>query len=91
LEILHSKIPDKIKVHTSTRVKAIKTSPSHVTVTSEDGSIYEGDIVVGTDGVNSAVRHCMWLDMEAKEAQLVKCESTGNCISSLFPFDSQQG
>ncbi|KAI9926177.1 hypothetical protein MW887_004640 [Aspergillus wentii] len=60
IQILYDKIEDKSKVHTSERVASVVNSDSHVTVTTEGGKSYTGDIVVGADGVHSTVRQEMW-------------------------------
>ncbi|KAH7393459.1 hypothetical protein BKA64DRAFT_577828 [Cadophora sp. MPI-SDFR-AT-0126] len=56
LKVLYSNIKDKAKVLTSKRVTDVQVSDSGVLVTCKDGSSYDGDIVVGTDGIHSAVR-----------------------------------
>lgn len=43
-------------VRTSARVASIEESEDHVTVTTTDGLSLTADIVVGADGVRSAVR-----------------------------------
>ncbi|KAK0099773.1 hypothetical protein ONS96_008269 [Cadophora gregata f. sp. sojae] len=59
LKVLYSNIKDKSKVLTSKRVTDAQVSKSGVVVTCKDGSSYDGDIVVGADGVHSAVRGMM--------------------------------
>lgn len=56
----------------------IETSPEGIKVITSDGSNFEGDIVVGADGVNSTVKRCMWKAMEIKSPELVAKESKGN-------------
>ncbi|PVH81668.1 FAD/NAD(P)-binding domain-containing protein [Cadophora sp. DSE1049] len=56
LKVLYSNIKDKTKVLTSKRVTDVQVSESGVVVTCKDGSSYDGDIVVGADGIHSAVR-----------------------------------
>ncbi|KAH9215670.1 hypothetical protein DL95DRAFT_424887 [Leptodontidium sp. 2 PMI_412] len=56
LKILYSNIKDKSKIMASKRVTDVQVSSSGVTVTCQDGSSYDGDIVVDADGVHSVVR-----------------------------------
>ncbi|EKV12627.1 Monooxygenase, FAD-binding [Penicillium digitatum] len=48
------------------KVIRVEHHPSHVVVHCADGSSYEGDMVVGADGVRSVVRQSMWDYMESK-------------------------
>ena len=64
IQILYDKIGDKSKVLTSERVVAIENSLSHVTVTTQTGNSYTGDIVVGADGIHSTVRKQMWQEAQ---------------------------
>ncbi|KAF1977051.1 FAD/NAD(P)-binding domain-containing protein [Bimuria novae-zelandiae CBS 107.79] len=54
------RILNKHKVLLSKKVVKVQHEGSKVRVTTEDGSEFMGDIVVGADGVHSAVRQEMW-------------------------------
>ncbi|KAH8885604.1 FAD/NAD(P)-binding domain-containing protein [Thozetella sp. PMI_491] len=56
LEVLYEHLRHKDRVHVSKRVTDVKMNESGVELTTEDGSTYSADIVVGADGVHSAVR-----------------------------------
>lgn len=57
MELLYSKLPDRDKhVLPGKKVVGVEQDDSCVTVTCADGSVVKGDILVGCDGVNSAVR-----------------------------------
>ncbi|KAJ0366432.1 hypothetical protein COL26b_011655 [Colletotrichum chrysophilum] len=60
LQVLYDNLKQKNKVNPSKRVNKIELSEKGVTVHTTDGSIYEGDIVVGADGIHSTVRSEMW-------------------------------
>lgn len=64
IQILYDKIEDKSKVLTSERVVAIENALPHVTVTTQMGNSYTGDIVVGADGIHSTVRKQMWQEAQ---------------------------
>lgn len=48
-------------------VEKIEETADKVTVTTKDGSVYEGDIVIGADGVRSVVRQHIWDEMDKLE------------------------
>ena len=56
--------PSKSKLLANKAVVSIEDDEHGVKVTTKDGSVYEGDIVIGADGVWSTVRQAMWASME---------------------------
>ncbi|KAL4875878.1 hypothetical protein BJY04DRAFT_232116 [Aspergillus karnatakaensis] len=60
LDVLYDKFADKSRIHMNKKVVEIKHSRSDVSVTTADGSTYQGNLVVGADGVHSVVRSEMW-------------------------------
>ncbi|KAJ9296083.1 hypothetical protein DTO271G3_5658 [Paecilomyces variotii] len=97
IRILYENLKDKSKVHPNQRVKNISSTQSGVTVTAEDGSTWTGDIVVGADGVRSAVRREMWRIAREDKPDLLGEEdaksmsSTYSCIfGSSFDVPSIQ-
>ncbi|KAH8646226.1 hypothetical protein BX600DRAFT_157932 [Xylariales sp. PMI_506] len=56
LQVLYAKLKDKSKIHTNARVANVEITDSGVEVTTTSGAKFKGDIVVGADGVHSAVR-----------------------------------
>ncbi|KFG86078.1 putative FAD-dependent monooxygenase [Metarhizium anisopliae] len=60
LNVLYSAFEDKSRIHMNKKVVEICHGKSNVSVTAADGTTYQGDLVVGADGVHSAVRSEMW-------------------------------
>lgn len=60
LQILHGNLKHKDRVLTKKRVTGVELTTNGVRALTQDGSVYEGDIVVGADGIHSAVRDEMW-------------------------------
>ncbi|KAM0226569.1 hypothetical protein ACHAQD_000493 [Fusarium lateritium] len=56
LSMMTSRLQRMERIRTSARVVSIDENEKHVVVTTTSGEIYTGDIVVGADGVRSAVR-----------------------------------
>ncbi|KAE8419529.1 hypothetical protein BDV36DRAFT_282175 [Aspergillus pseudocaelatus] len=59
LATLYGRISDKSKLLTQKRVATVEHAESCVEVTTTDGSIYRGDILVGADGTHSCIRQEM--------------------------------
>ncbi|TDZ19491.1 FAD-dependent monooxygenase andE [Colletotrichum orbiculare MAFF 240422] len=60
LQVLYDNLKNKDKVLTKKRVSKVDMVKGGVQVHTEDGDLFEGDIVVGADGIHSAVRDEMW-------------------------------
>lgn len=60
LQVLYDNIEDKSKILTNKRVQTVDMTDDGVTVKTSDGATYKGDILVGADGIHSAVRGEMW-------------------------------
>lgn len=60
LQLLYDNIKDKSKVLTKKRVQTVELSDDKVVVKTSDGSSFNGDLLVGADGIHSAVRKEMW-------------------------------
>lgn len=59
LQILYENLQHKDRVLVRKAVSGVDLATDGVSVTCTDGSVYSGSIVVGADGVNSAVRDIM--------------------------------
>ncbi|KAL2783205.1 hypothetical protein BJX66DRAFT_349697 [Aspergillus keveii] len=64
LEILHDRYPVKSNIHINKRVTEIQQTEREAQVITDDGTVYTGDLVVGADGIHSAVRAEMWRQAE---------------------------
>jgi hypothetical protein len=60
LQVLYENIKDKTKILTKKRVEKVEMTDDGVVVTTSDKSSYNGDILVGADGIHSSVRGEMW-------------------------------
>ncbi|KAG4259131.1 hypothetical protein FPRO04_07436 [Fusarium proliferatum] len=60
LQVLYKNLKHKDRVLTKKRVTRVELVEGGVQAYTQDGSVYEGDIVVGADGIHSAVRDEMW-------------------------------
>lgn len=60
LDILYGCLKDGTKVHLGKEVVSVKQFNKALRVLTRDGCCYDGDLVVGTDGIHSRVRSEMW-------------------------------
>ncbi|KAL9943127.1 hypothetical protein D7B24_007388 [Verticillium nonalfalfae] len=89
IQVLYDNLKFKNRVMTDKRVTRVDHHEDHVAVHTKDGSVYTGDIVIGGDGVHSAVRKEMWrLASEAspglfKDDELSGLQSVCKCIFGI--------
>ncbi|KAL6705827.1 hypothetical protein ACN47E_006287 [Coniothyrium glycines] len=57
---LYENLPDRSKIQVNKRVESVEHTEEGVRVRLDDGSVEEGSIVIGADGVHSKVRDFMW-------------------------------
>ncbi|KAJ0307415.1 hypothetical protein COL5a_000270 [Colletotrichum fioriniae] len=60
LQVLYDNLKNKDKVIPEKRVAKVELLKEGVCVHTKDGCVFEGDIVVGADGIHSTVREEMW-------------------------------
>ncbi|KAK2749197.1 putative secondary metabolism biosynthetic enzyme [Myotisia sp. PD_48] len=60
IKALYDNLPDKSKILTEKKITNVEETEKQVKVFLEDGTVEEGDILVGADGVHSTVRTSMW-------------------------------
>lgn len=90
-QVLYRSLPDssREKIHSNKKVADIVETESGVEVSCTDGSVYQGTIVVGADGVHSMVRRKMRDLALSKDTQLANEEkpflTTFKCLWIRFP------
>ncbi|VUC22916.1 unnamed protein product [Clonostachys rosea] len=67
LGIMYDAIIDKERIVCNQKVKRVETTEHSAFVYTEDGTIFEGQIVVGADGSRSTVRREMWRNADEQE------------------------
>ncbi|KAF7590326.1 hypothetical protein BBP40_002976 [Aspergillus hancockii] len=65
LEILYENHPDKSKIRSGAAVVDVIDHDKGIRVILADGSVEEGDLVIGCDGVHSNIRNIMWRNANA--------------------------
>ncbi|PYH87701.1 FAD/NAD(P)-binding domain-containing protein [Aspergillus ellipticus CBS 707.79] len=90
LQIMYERLGDRQdRVLTNKKVARMEHRPEGVVVHCADNSVFEGHVVVGADGVRSAVRQHMWDHMEARgliqEAREERAAMTAeyNCVFGI--------
>ncbi|RAR07538.1 FAD/NAD(P)-binding domain-containing protein [Stemphylium lycopersici] len=73
----------QVKIDTSSRVERIEHTKADVSVHLADGSVEEGDMVIGADGVHTRVRTLMW-DYAAQYEPGGVSESDKEVMTSQF-------
>ncbi|KAK8015299.1 FAD binding domain protein [Apiospora arundinis] len=97
LQTIYDELPDKSKVIEGARVSDIVEDESRVQVVLANGTVHEGDIVVGCDGVHSAVRELMWARAHRLSPGLVtvaeKQRMTASyvCLIGIAPYQEGVG
>ncbi|KAF7172378.1 hypothetical protein CNMCM5623_004586 [Aspergillus felis] len=74
LEILYQNYPDKSKIHVRKRVTEVRSLDHGAHVITEDGAVYDGDLVVGADGIHSHIRSEIWRQADAKSPGLISSD-----------------
>ncbi|KAF9879491.1 hypothetical protein CkaCkLH20_03034 [Colletotrichum karsti] len=81
--VMYKHLKEKNRVFVNKKVQRVETSEDGALVYTADGSVFEGQIVVGADGVRSTIRREMWRNADAandsaaipaRDRQDVPCE-----------------
>ncbi|KAK1461801.1 FAD binding domain-containing protein [Colletotrichum cuscutae] len=102
LQVLFDNLKNKDKVIPEKRVEKVELLKEGVRVHTKDGSVFEGDIVVGAGGIHSTVREEMWrigheerpgyfpLDEHSRVPVATKCIFGISKRPSNLPIHNQQ-
>lgn len=71
LRILYEHIEDKSKIMTRRAVTTIEHSARGIKVKTATGDVFEGDLVIGADGIHSVVRREMWRIADIEQPGLI--------------------
>lgn len=77
LDVFYEKLKSKDKVLLNKGIARVDQSEHGVTVTCEDGTSYQGDILAGADGVRSKIREEMWRLARPQFPDLVEHDEDG--------------
>ncbi|KAK7943431.1 FAD binding domain protein [Apiospora aurea] len=97
LQTLYDELPDKSKVIEHARASSITEDASRVKVVLADGAVHEGDIVIGCDGIHSAVRELMWERAHRLCPGLITVDekqsitATYTCLTGVAPYQHGLG
>ncbi|KAL6364307.1 hypothetical protein LRP88_02226 [Fusarium phalaenopsidis] len=84
LQVLFNNLKHKDRVLTKKRVSRLQLTEEGAQAYTQDGSMYEGDIVVGADGIHSAVRDEMWrLGKEQSPGYFSEDENSHTCVFGI--------
>lgn len=85
LRVLYENLQDRSKVFTNKKVVDIDHGSASIKVACEDGSVYDGHVVAGADGVFSKIREKMWHLAEAQQPDLVRRDRNGKPSTESNP------
>ncbi|KAI0170807.1 hypothetical protein BJ166DRAFT_204486 [Pestalotiopsis sp. NC0098] len=73
--VLHRHIAEKERIFVNKKVMRIESQDDKAVVHTKDGSVFEAQVVVGADGVHSAVRREMWRNADESDPMAIpKCD-----------------
>jgi salicylate hydroxylase len=84
-----SLLPSGVKCHFGKRLTTFTQSPSSVDFQFEDGTSAVADMLIGSDGVKSAVRDCLYANgLKSKSKEDVRPRWTGTiAYRGLVPME----
>jgi 2-polyprenyl-6-methoxyphenol hydroxylase-like FAD-dependent oxidoreductase len=88
LQVLYDNIQDKSKILTKKEIWNVDVTHNGVVVKTSDGSLYNGDILVGADGNQSTVRDTMWQIADELSPGWISSDEHGRRFRKLPLFKS---
>lgn len=76
LEILFKSYPTRSNIITDKRVSEVRLGADSASVLTDDGDVFEADLVVGADGVHSHTRSEMWRLADAMDPGYISQSET---------------
>ncbi|PLB55512.1 monooxygenase [Aspergillus steynii IBT 23096] len=86
LDVLYKTYPDSSRILTGKRVTEIRHLDHGSCVITEDGSVYQGDLIVGADGVHSRVRSEIWKQAEQEPGRIIAKEKSSMMAEFVCVF-----
>ena len=85
LKILEKNIPSSYRTHFGKRLESYEDSTSNpITLRFKDGTTATCDVLIGADGVKSAVRRSMFADLAAKAQDDAQAAAYLQCIDPTW-------
>lgn len=83
LQVLYDNINHKTRVRTSQKVVSVQHKDEGVVVKTSDGNSYEGDLVIGADGIHSVVRTEMWRTANEESPGYIPVDEPKGSLATL--------
>ncbi|EFY96953.2 FAD binding domain-containing protein [Metarhizium robertsii ARSEF 23] len=84
LRILYDALPDKTRIHVNKTMSTIehftKDEITGARVLTKEGDVYEGDLIVGADGIHSQTRGEIWRRINSSKSEFEPAECIDKCI-----------
>lgn len=96
LSCIHNQIQDKSRIRPRTGVASFIETDDGVEVTTEDGEVIKGDMIIGADGIHSSIRNLMATHISSTDAAAAQelregFVSTYQCIFSVSKNFNSKG
>lgn len=92
LRILYDALPDKTRIHVNKTMSTIehftKDEITGARVLTKEGDVYEGDLIVGADGIHSQTRGEIWRRINSSKSAFKTAECIDKCRCS--PLQSHE-
>jgi 2-polyprenyl-6-methoxyphenol hydroxylase-like FAD-dependent oxidoreductase len=86
LRVLYDNVHDKTRILTKKKIQKVALTLDGVVARTSDGSSYEGDILVGADGMHSTVRDEMWQIADKLSPGWIRSDEHNRKLSESLSF-----